>query len=119
MNSLTNKVVNVILIININIMKVELPRLNTAIKPSLISESVTGIRTNLQPCNARPEEMTHTPSQRAYMWPWFATSIKELGRVLPHPSACFPRDSLMGIRGWSIHYPDVLLGGMVGYRPTQ
>jgi DUF438 domain-containing protein len=38
-----NKVVNVILIININIMEVELLRLNTAIKPSLISESVVDI----------------------------------------------------------------------------
>jgi hypothetical protein len=42
-NSLTNKVVNFILIIKINIMKVELLCLNTTIKPSLIVESVVEI----------------------------------------------------------------------------
>jgi hypothetical protein len=40
-------------------------------------------------------------------------------RVLPHPSAHVPRDTLMGICGWPMHYPDVHPGGMVGYHPTR
>jgi hypothetical protein len=49
----------------------------------------------------------------------FRDVLKESGRVLPHPSARLPRDTLMGIRGWHMHYLNVHLGGMVGYRPTR
>jgi hypothetical protein len=45
--------------------------------------------------------------------------IKESGRVLPHPSARLPHDTVTGIRGWPMHYPDVHPLGTVGYHPTR
>jgi hypothetical protein len=27
----------------------------------------------------------------------------------PHPSACLPHDTLMGIHGWPMHYPNIIL----------
>jgi hypothetical protein len=32
----------------------------------------------------------------------------------PHPSACLPRNTAMGIHGWPMHNPDVHPLGMVG-----
>jgi hypothetical protein len=32
----------------------------------------------------------------------------------PHPSARLPCDTVAGIRGWPMHYPDVHLLSMVG-----
>jgi hypothetical protein len=32
----------------------------------------------------------------------------------PHPSARLPHDTVTGIRGWPMHYPDVYPLGMVG-----
>jgi hypothetical protein len=46
-------------------------------------------------------------------------AIKESDQVLPHPSARLAHDTMMGIRGWPMHYPDVHPLGMVGYYPTR
>jgi hypothetical protein len=37
----------------------------------------------------------------------------------PHPSVRLPRDTLVGIRGWPMHYPFLHPLSMVGYYPTQ
>jgi hypothetical protein len=38
-------------------------------------------------------------SRRHHKWPPFMMTITESGRVLPHPSACSPRDTSTDIRG--------------------
>jgi hypothetical protein len=45
-------------------------------------------------------------------------TIRESGRVLPHPSARLPQDTMMAIHRWHMHYLDVHPLGMVGYHPT-
>jgi hypothetical protein len=32
----------------------------------------------------------------------------------PHPSVRLPRDTVMDIHGWPMHYPDVHLLGVIG-----
>jgi hypothetical protein len=58
-------------------------------------------------------------SRTTHEWPPFTMTTKESGRVLPHPSACLPRDTSMGTRGWSTHYPSVHPLSNIGYHPTQ
>jgi hypothetical protein len=58
-------------------------------------------------------------SRRQHESQQFAMTIKELGWVLPHPSARLPRDTVIGIRGCPVHYPSVHPVGVVGYHPTQ
>jgi hypothetical protein len=36
----------------------------------------------------------------------------------PQPSAHLPRDTVMGIHGWSMHYPNVHPLGIIGYLPS-
>jgi hypothetical protein len=53
--------------------------------------------------------------------PWVATVHDDYQRVKPgppYPSACLPRDTSTGIRGWPPHYPNVHPLSMVGCRPT-
>jgi hypothetical protein len=70
-------------------MKLIILRLNIANKPSPMSEGVTEIRINNQPCKGINLTTWHTQAQRA---PWVTTIhdvIKKLGQVLPRPSAVF------------------------------
>jgi hypothetical protein len=67
-------------------MKLIIQRINTANKPSPLSEGVMNIRINSQPCKGMNPITWHTQARRA---PWVATVhevIKKLGWVLPHPS---------------------------------
>ncbi len=70
-------------------MKVELLRLNTANKPSSISEGVVEIRINSQPCKGINLTTRHTRARRAPRVATVHNAVKELDRVLPHPSAVF------------------------------
>jgi hypothetical protein len=58
-NSLTNKVVNAILIIIINIIKVTLLWNDCNKQESLMSESVTTIRINFKPCKGNHQTTRH------------------------------------------------------------
>jgi hypothetical protein len=71
------------------IMKLIILRLNTVNKPSPMSEGVTEIRINNQPCKGI--NLT-TRYKQTWRTPRVATvhdAVKESGRVLPHPSAVF------------------------------
>jgi hypothetical protein len=71
------------------IMKLIILCLNTANKPSPMSEGVTEIWINNQPCKGINLTTRHTQARRA---PWVATIhdvTKKLGRVLPRSSAVF------------------------------
>jgi hypothetical protein len=76
------------------------------------------IRTNIHLEREQLDNTTYARSHEPYIWQQSVMIIKELDRVLPHPSACLPHDTSTGIHGWPIHYPDVHPRGMVGYRPT-
>jgi hypothetical protein len=80
-------------------MKLNFLRLNTGIRPSLIFESVTEIRTNIHLEREQLDNTTYARSREPYIWQQFLTIIKELGGVLPHPSACLPCDTSTGICG--------------------
>jgi hypothetical protein len=94
-------------------MKLKLLRLNTASKPSPIFKGATEIRIDIQPCKGKTwqhdtHELEDTTSGHS--------SWRDQGgdQGPPHPSARLPRDIVMGICGWLIHYPDVHMLGMVG-----
>jgi hypothetical protein len=70
-------------------MKVELLRLGAANKPSPISEGVTEIQINSQPCKGINLTTQHTQAWRAPRVAIIHDTVKELGRVLPRPSAVF------------------------------
>jgi hypothetical protein len=70
-------------------MKIELLRLDSVNKPSPISEGVTEIRINSQPCKGINLTTWHMQAQRA---PWVTTihdMTKKSSRVWPHPSVVF------------------------------
>jgi hypothetical protein len=72
-----------------NNMKFVILRLNTEVKPSPISEGVTEIIINSQPCNGINLTTKHPWARRA---PWVATAhdvVNESGRVLPRTSVAF------------------------------
>jgi hypothetical protein len=100
--------------------KLTILRLNTTIEPSLISEGVTEIRINSQPCNGINLITQHTRARRAAQ---VATVHDDYQRIEPDPpysSAHLPRDiTHWAIRGWHMHHPFYHIRGMVGYRPTQ
>jgi hypothetical protein len=63
--------------------------LNAANESSSISEDVTEIQINSQPCKGNNMTTQHTRATKANEWLLFTMTIKESGRVLPHPSAIF------------------------------
>jgi hypothetical protein len=84
------KIVNVIQVYTMQTITTSgLLRLNAAKKPSSISEDVTKIRINSQPCKGNNLTTQHTRATKANEWLPFPMTIKVLGRVLPHPSAVF------------------------------
>jgi hypothetical protein len=70
-------------------MKIELLWLDSANKPSPISEGVTEIRINSQPCKGINLPTWHTRAQRAQRVATIHDVTKNPGQVLPHPSAVF------------------------------
>jgi hypothetical protein len=70
-------------------MKVELLRLNTANKTSPMSEGVAEIQINNQPCKGINLTTRHTQARRTPRVATVHVTVKESGRVLPHPSAVF------------------------------
>jgi hypothetical protein len=99
-------------------MKVELLRLNTANKPSPMSEGVAEIRINNQPCMGINLTTRHMQAQRHHVWQPFTMWSK--GRAGSHltlvpSSMCMHRRTH---RGW----PDTIpynIHKEVGYRPTR
>jgi hypothetical protein len=86
-------------------MKVELLHLNTANKPSPISEGVTEIRINTQPCKGinlttRLMQVRRTPRVAIVH-----DTVKDSGRVLPHPSAVLHAYASMDTPWAARHYP--------------
>ena len=86
-------------------MKVELLRLNTANKPSLISEGVAEIRINNQPCKGINLTTRHTQARRTPRAATVHDTVKESGRVLPHPSAVFHAYASTDTPWVARHYP--------------
>jgi hypothetical protein len=102
-------------------MKVELLRLNTANKPSPMSEGVTEIWINNQPCKDLNLTTRHTQARRAPRVATIHDVTKKSGRVLPRPSAIFHAyasvDTPWVARTLS-HYT-FMKWGEVRYRPTH
>jgi hypothetical protein len=71
------------------IMKLIILRLDSANKTSPISEGVTEIRINSQPCKGINLTTQHTQARRAPRVAIVHDTVKESGRVLPLPSAIF------------------------------
>jgi hypothetical protein len=86
-------------------MKVELLRLNTANKPSPISEGVAEIRINTQPCKGINLTTRHTQVQRTPRVATVHDTVKESGRVLSHPSAVFHAYASTDTLWVARHYP--------------
>jgi hypothetical protein len=99
-------------------MNVELLRLNTANKPSPMSECVAEIRINNQPCKGINLTTRHTQTQRHHVWqPFTIQSNNRVGSYLTLVSSStrMPRRTH---RVW----PDTVpynIHKEVGYRPTQ
>jgi hypothetical protein len=70
-------------------MKVELVRLDSANKPSPISEGVVEIQINSQPCKGINLTTRHTQARRTPRVATIHNMTKKLGQVLPRPSAIF------------------------------
>jgi hypothetical protein len=70
-------------------MKLIILRLDSVNKQSLISESVTEIWINNQPCKGINQTTRHTQAQRASQVVTIHDVIKKPGRILPHPSIVF------------------------------
>jgi hypothetical protein len=70
-------------------MKVELLCLDSANKPSPMSEGVVEIRINSQPCKGINLTIRHTQPRKAPRVATIHDVTKKLDRVLPHPSVIF------------------------------
>jgi hypothetical protein len=70
-------------------MKLIILHLNTANKPSPMSEGVAEIRINNQPCKGIKLTTPHMWATKATWVAIVLDAIKESGRVLPHPSVVF------------------------------
>jgi hypothetical protein len=99
-------------------MKVELLCLNTANKPSPMSESAVEIQINNQPCKGINLTTRHTQVRRAPRVATVHDAVKESGRVLLHPSVVFHAYALMDTP-WVADTISYNIHKEVGYRPTQ
>jgi hypothetical protein len=86
-------------------MKVELLRLNTVNKPSPISEGVAEIRMNNQLYKGINLTTQHTQARRTPRVATIYDTIKESGRVLPHPSVVFHAYASTDTPWVARHYP--------------
>jgi hypothetical protein len=100
------------------IVKLIILRLNTANKPSPISEGVAEIRINNQPCKGINLTIRHTQAQRHHKWQPFMTQSKSRAGsylTLVPSSTHMPRWTHCG-------WPDTIpynIHKEVGYRPTR
>jgi hypothetical protein len=76
-------------------MKLIFLHLNTANKSSPMSEGVTEIQINRQPCNCINLTIRHMQAMRAPRVEAIHDEAKKSGRVLPRPSAVFHAYALM------------------------
>jgi hypothetical protein len=67
-----------------------------------ISEGVVEIWINIHLAKEITWQHDTRETRRHNEWPRFVMIIKESGQVLPHPSACLPRDNLNG-HLWMAH----------------
>jgi hypothetical protein len=86
-------------------MKVELLRLGALNKPSPISEGVTEIRINSQPCKGINLTTWHTQAQTTPQVAIVHDAVKELTRVLPRPSVVFHVYASADTLWVAWHYP--------------
>jgi hypothetical protein len=63
---------------------------------SLIYEGLVDIQINIHLAREITWEHDTREPRRHHEWPPFTMTIKESGQILPHPSACLPRDNLNG-----------------------
>jgi hypothetical protein len=70
-----------------------------------MSEGVTEIRINNQPCKGIVLTAQHTQAKRAPRVATIHDAVRESGRVLPHPSAVFHAYALADTLWLARHYP--------------
>jgi hypothetical protein len=99
-------------------MKLIILCLYSANKPSLISESVTEIWNNSQPCKGINLTTWHTQARRAPRVATIHDVTKKPGRVLPRPSAVLHAYASADIPWVAEHYPIIHPWSEVRYRPT-
>jgi hypothetical protein len=99
-------------------MKLIILRLDSANKPSSISEGVAEIQINNEPCKSRNLTTRHTHARRAPRVAIVHTAVKESGRVLPHLVSSFTRMPRRTHRGWPNTIPYNIYKE-VGCRPTR
>jgi hypothetical protein len=87
------------------IMKLIILRLNTANKPSPISEGVAEIQINNQPCKGINLTTRHTHARRTPRAATVHDVVKGSGWVLPHPSAIFHAYASTDTLWVARHYP--------------
>jgi hypothetical protein len=87
------------------IMKLIILRLNTANKPSPISDGVAEIRINNQPCKGINLTTRHTEARWTPRAATVHDTVKESGRALPHPSAVFHAYASTDTPWVARHYP--------------
>jgi hypothetical protein len=100
-------------------MKVEWLHLNITNKLSPISEGVTKIWINSQPCKGINLTTWHTQAGGHHEWQQFTTWPKSQAGsylALVSSSSCMPRWTH---RGWPERYPIIHLWSEVRYRPTH
>jgi hypothetical protein len=100
-------------------MKLIILHLNTANKPSPISEGVIDIRINCQPCQGINLTTRHMHVGRAPQVATIHHAVKETGRVLPLPSAVFHAYASADTSWVAWHYPFYTSISEVRYRPTH
>jgi hypothetical protein len=86
-------------------MKLIILRLNTTNKPSPIYEGVAEIQINTPPCKGINLTTQHTQVQRTPQVATIHDTVKESGRVLPHPSAVFHAYASRDTPWMAWHYP--------------
>jgi hypothetical protein len=100
-------------------MKLIILRLDSANKPSLISESVAEIRINSQSYKSINLTIRHTQARRAPRVATIHDVTKKPGRVLPCPSVVFHAYASTDIPWVAEHYPIIHPWCEVRYHPTH
>jgi hypothetical protein len=100
-------------------MKLIIVRLNTANKPSPMSEGVVEIWINSQPCKGINLTTWHIWDTEATRVALVHNAVKESGRVLPHPNAIFHAYASMEMSWvtWTISHCTHVKRGKVSSNP--
>jgi hypothetical protein len=86
-------------------MKLIILRLDSMNNLSPLFEGVVEIRINSQPCKGINLPIQHTHARRAPRVAIVHDAVKELGRVLPHPSVVFHAYASVDTPCVARHYP--------------